>query len=78
MEFIVTGNARKHGVADDDMFHAIRNVIRIYEQDDDMRMHIGPSQSGALLEVGTVDASDHSGLMLVVHAMPARPKYLNR
>lgn len=76
MEFIVTASARKRGINDDDMLHAVRNAIRVFEQDDDMIMHIGPARDGQLLEVGSIAASDYPGMTLIVHAMPARPKYL--
>lgn len=48
MEFIVTASARKRGINDDDMLHAVRNAIRVFEQDDDMIMHIGPARDGQL------------------------------
>jgi len=48
----------------------------VFEQDDDMIMHIGPARDGQLLEVGSIAASDYPGMTLIVHAMPARPKYL--
>lgn len=78
MEPIVLPEARDHGVADEDMFHAIRNAIARFEQEDDMMMHIGPDRAGRILEVGTINASDYPGVQFIPHAMPARPKYLRR
>jgi hypothetical protein len=40
-DLIVLPSARKHGIRDDDMLHAIRNPVRIFEQADDVIMHIG-------------------------------------
>lgn len=36
-------------------------------------MITGPDRSGALLEVGVVDAGD--GTPVIVHAQPARPRF---
>jgi hypothetical protein len=37
-------------------------------------MMVGPDQAGHLLEVGVLAADDND---YVIHAMPARPKYLS-
>ena len=47
--------------------------MAIDDQDDDMRLYLGPSASGALLEVATIVRDD--GTELVIHAMPMRTKY---
>lgn len=62
-------SARRHGVSDDDIRHALRNAMNRIPQDDGFVMHIGPDRTGRLLEVGVVGDR-------VIHAMPARPKYL--
>jgi hypothetical protein len=69
---VVLGSARRHGLSDDDILHAYRNPIRVFVFDD-LTMLIGADRSGQLLEVGTATAE---GVEFVVHAMPARPKYL--
>lgn len=67
-------SARKHGVTDDDMIHAVRHHLRAFETDDAaVTMYIGPATNAELLEVGVVD--DPEGVA-VIHAMPARPKFL--
>ena len=71
MDPVILGSARKHGVGDDDMLHAYRNPIRMFDIDD-LAMLIGPDQSGALLEVGVAHAE---GIDFIVHAMVARPKF---
>ncbi len=71
----ITPSARKHGISDDDIRHAFENAvasIAIAEQHQ-FTMLIGPGQSAQLLEVGVVADDDND---YVIHAMPARPKYL--
>ncbi len=65
-------SARKHGIGDDDMLHAYRHPIRVYEFDD-LTMLIGPDQAARLLEIGVATAD---GIEFIVHATPARSKYL--
>ena len=69
---VILASARKHGVADEDMLHAYRNPVRIFEPDD-LTMIIGAAINGALLEIGVITAE---GIDFIVHAMSARPKYL--
>jgi hypothetical protein len=52
-------SARRCGVSDQDMLHALRNPVRVIDMDDGLTMFIGPAATGALLEVGVVDG--HSG-----------------
>jgi hypothetical protein len=42
-----------------------------------MTMLIGADAAGRLLEVGVVESRDEPGLV-IVHAMPARQKFLRR
>ncbi|MDE3206266.1 MAG: hypothetical protein KGQ66_18820 [Acidobacteriota bacterium] len=72
MEPVILASARKHGVTDDDMLHAYRNPIRVFEFDD-LTMLIGSDPAGRMLEVGTATAE---GIEFIVHAMPARQKFL--
>jgi hypothetical protein len=41
--------ARKHGVADDDIRHAVRNAMRRVAMANDLVMLIGPATDGSLL-----------------------------
>ena len=66
------GKSRKHGIADDDMIHAYRNPIRVFDLDD-LIMIIGPDQATTLLEIGIAHAE---GIDFLVHAMVARSKFL--
>lgn len=69
----IHSSARKHGVADEDIEHAIDNVMSIDDQDDDTRLYLGPARNADLLEVVTIVRND--GSELVIHAMKMRPKY---
>jgi hypothetical protein len=67
-------SALKHGVAVEDIEHAVRNAMVIEELDDDLRLYLGPSRSAAVLEVialARADARDE----LAIHAMPMRKRY---
>ena len=70
----IVASARKHGVADDDILHAVAHPLRTYTDQGDfgLVMVIGPARSGVVLEVGLVDDEDDSR---VVHAQPARRTY---
>ncbi len=72
MDPVVLASARKHGVRDDDALHAYANPIRVLRLDD-LLMLIGPDLAGRLLEVGVSSAD---GIDFIIHAMPARPKFL--
>jgi limonene-1,2-epoxide hydrolase len=72
MDPVILASARRHGVRDDNMLHAYRNPIRVFEADD-LTMLIGPDESATLLEIGVAHAE---GIDFIVHAMAARPKFL--
>ena len=65
--------ARKHGVPDADIQHAVRAAVRQVVMDDDLTMLIGPASDGALLEIGVLDIDGNDPV--VIHAMPLRPKF---
>ena len=66
-------SARKHGIADEDIEHAIRNAMAIDEQDDDTKLYLGPARNAELLEIATILLD--GGSELVIHAMPMREHY---
>ena len=72
MDPVIVASARKHGIRDDDILHAFQHPIRALQLDD-LTMLIGPDMAARLLEIG-VSTSD--GIDFIVHAMPARPKFL--
>ena len=74
VEPVILDSAREHGVSDEDMQHAYRNTIWTWEQDEGFVMHTGPAWNSDLLEIGVVTSTE--GIVLIIHAMKARPKYL--
>jgi copper oxidase (laccase) domain-containing protein len=66
-------SAGQHGIADEDIEHAINNAMAIDDQEDDVRLYLGPARNADLLEVGTIIRSD--GTELAIHAMRLRPRY---
>ena len=68
-------SARKHGVSDDAIRHAVNNAIGSITRPDqpDFTMLIGPDTRSAFIEVGIVETDDQDD---VIHAMPARDRYL--
>lgn len=69
-ELPVTNSARRHGVEDTDMNHAILFTVEIIDMDD-LVMFIGPRRDGSMLEVGVSTLEPR-----IVHADNARPKFL--
>ena len=66
-------SAHKHGIADEDIEHAVTHAMAIDDTDDDARLYIGPARDAALLEVLTIPTVE--GPELAIHAMRMRPKY---
>lgn len=71
----ILASARRHGISDDDIRHAVENSLAGGRSDDqtDFVMLVGPDQSGNLIEVGIVVTDD---IEYVIHAMRARNQYL--
>ena len=67
----IADDARKHGVDDPDIEHAVRNAIRVLNQDD-CDLYIGADRAGRLLEVVVLD---DDGRLVAIHAMALRPKF---
>ena len=70
---IIAPSARRHGIDDADIEHAVSYAIRRFDLDEGMTMLIGPSRTGLLLEVGVVVGLE---ALVVVHTMRAREKFL--
>jgi hypothetical protein len=66
-------SARKHGIADEDIEHAVTHAMAIDDTQDDARLYLGPARNADLLEVVTIARDDDSEL--AIHAMRIRPKY---
>ena len=71
----ITESARRHGVSDNAIRHAVANAIRLVDTDDGLFV-IGADSSGRMLEL--VARSTESGEVVVFHAMPLRTINANR
>jgi hypothetical protein len=69
----IAGSARKHGVLDEDMQHAIRHPVRVVPGDG-RDLIIGADRSGRLLEVVILD-DDPKEEPIVIHAMALRANF---
>jgi hypothetical protein len=70
---LIATSARTHVILDTDMLHAFNHPMFVDDLDDGFVMFVGADTAGNLLEVGVIDTTDGP---IIVHAMPARPKYL--
>lgn len=70
---LIATSARKHGIYEHDMLHAFNHPVSVDDLDEGVVMFVGADTAGNLLEVGVIDSADGP---IIVHAMPARPKYL--
>jgi len=72
-EPIIASSALKHGVGREDILHAYRNPLRVWDLGDGFTMMVGPNRAAIILEVGYIEGGV---AMVIVHAMPARDKFL--
>ena len=66
-------SARKHGVADDDIRHAVAHALAAADDGEGKCLYLGPDRAGNLLEVVTVVRDDSTEI--VIHAMAMRRAY---
>lgn len=68
-------SARRHGVGDQDILHAIDHALAIEDAGEgpDRWLIIGPDTAANLLEVVVMITAE--GNQLAIHAMPMRDKY---
>ena len=66
-------SARRHGIEDADIVHAVEHALAVGEQDDGKVLYLGPDRAANMLEV--VAARRDDGSEIVIHAMRMRPKY---
>lgn len=74
-DVVIDESARKHGVDDADILHAIRHPLRYIEQEYDgelRRLVIGADRAGRPLEIVVVPADEPQR---VIHADWLRPKF---
>ncbi len=71
----IHSSARRHGVEDEDINHAVDHALVVEDagEDPDRWLVIGPDQSGNLLEVVVMTTRETTAI--AIHAMPMRPKY---
>lgn len=69
----VRDGARKHGVTDVDMRHAVRHAIRSRELDEYTTLLIGADTAGRLLEVVVADIETDRAR--IIHAMALRASF---
>lgn len=70
----VLASARRHGVADEDIEHAVTSALAVEEIGDDPLRYLvlGPDRAGNLLEPVLLDRPQGPA---VIHAMPMRKQY---
>jgi hypothetical protein len=70
---IIAESAFKHGLSRDDILHAYRNPVRVWDLGDGFTMLVGANQAAVFCEVGYIEGQT---AVVIVHAMHAREKYL--
>lgn len=70
---IIASSATKHGVCEQDILHAYRNPIRVWDLGEGLTMMIGANAAAIILEIGYINGVE---AIVIVHAMPARDKFL--
>ena len=78
-ELIILPTAYRHDCTEDQIRHALAHVIDVFEDQGDIPLTIVTGSANdnddTVLEVG-FEVSD-TGNVVVYHAMPARPRYLD-
>ncbi len=71
----IRDSARRHGVVDEDINHAIDHALALEDagEDPDRWLVIGPDRAGNLLEVVVMTTVEDT--QLAIHAMPMRAKF---
>ena len=71
---VIAPSALRHGVSAETIMHAFNNPIRVEDIDEGLTMLVGPDPAGNPYEIGVVSSDEGP---VIVHAMPARRKYLS-
>jgi hypothetical protein len=66
---IIAPSALKHGLSEEEVLHAYRNPVRVWDLGDGFTMIVGPNAAAIFLEVGYVDGDT---AVVIVHAMRPR------
>lgn len=69
----IIGSAHGHRIAEEDIRHALRNIIAVADDphDEDVTLFLGPDRSVNMVEVGVLATDDGP---LIIHAMQARTR----
>jgi hypothetical protein len=73
MKLEIHPSARKHGIADSDIEHAVIHAMSIDDQEGELRLYLGPARNANLIEVVTVVRAERTEI--AIHAMRMRSKY---
>lgn len=65
--------ARKHGISDADIRHAVNHAMTSNELGDWKRLYLGPGRDGGILEIVTLTRKPRTEI--VIHAMKMRRNY---
>lgn len=81
-EPLILPSARKHGVSEGDILHAYamaRGPVEVnFDRNPPTVLYVGPGSSGAIwYEIGVTSRKDYP-MELIVHAMKARRRYLEK
>lgn len=74
MRVEVHDSARRHGIEDADIVHAVDNALAVEDmgEDPDRYLVLGPDRAGNILEVVVLVTDE---VRIAIHAMPMRPKF---
>lgn len=72
-EPIIAPSALRHGISKEEILHAYRNPIRVWDLGDGFTMMLGPNAAAIILEIGYVEGDT---AVVIIHAMRAREKFL--
>ena len=70
---IVAPSAFKHGLDEEDILHAYRNPVRVWDLGDGFTMMVGANAAAIILEVGYVEGDM---AVVIIHAMRAGKRFL--
>jgi len=74
MRVEVHDSARRHGIEDADVVHAVDHALAVEDagEDPDRYLVLGADRAGNLLEVVVLVTDE---VQIAIHAMPMRPKF---
>ncbi|GHT83377.1 hypothetical protein FACS1894125_6950 [Actinomycetota bacterium] len=75
-EYIIADSARKHGISDEDILHAVRHKIDWISplEEPDKLLYIGYDIANRNLEGITVETKN--GVQRIIHAMKLKPNFI--